>query len=441
MTILCIATYFKGDPFLRECKAQGATVLLLTTDTLAGAEWPRESIDEIHSVPREASDDAVRRHVEKIARRHVIDRIAALDDFDVELAAMLREHLRVPGMGRTTASRFRDKLAMRMQARTLGVAVPEFSAVFNDQAVADWAARVAPPWVLKPRSSAAALGIKKVDDRDALRRALDAAGDARGQCLLERFVRGPVYHVDSIVWGGKVVFAVAYKYGSPPMQIAHEGGIFITRRLPDDSVEGREALEMNRALQEGLGLRRGVSHTEFIRGTGEAGRAGGAGTEGEAGEAGRAGEAGTEGEAGGDAASDPGSDSVRLEPDRGLVFLETSARVGGAFIVDTIEAATGINLWREWAKVEIAGEGGTYTAPPHRDEYSGIVLTLARQETPDMSSYTDPEIVQTIRKDHHAGLIVRSPDPARVERLVFDYMERFYRDFFATAPPPERPVE
>jgi len=393
MTILCIATYFKGDPFLRECKAQGCTVLLLTTDKLTGAEWPRESIDEIHSVPRDASDEAVRRHVDKIARRHSIDRIAALDDFDVELAAMLREHLRVPGMGRTTASRFRDKLAMRMQARTLGVPVPEFSAVFNDQAVADWAARVTPPWVLKPRSSAAAIGIKKVDDRDGLWRALDAAGDDRAQCVLEQFVPGEVYHVDSIVWGGEVVFAVAFKYGRPPMEVSHQGGLFVTRRLPDDSEEARAVLAMNRTLQQGLGLRRGVSHTEFIRGSG------------------------------------------------GVVFLETSARVGGAFIVDTIEAATGINLWREWAKIEIAGEHGSYTVPPHRQEYAGIVLTLARQETPDMSSYTDPEIALAIRKDYHAGLIVAAPEPQRVETLIADYTQRFYRDFFATAPPPERPVE
>src|SRR5471032_1737286 len=166
LTILCIATYFKGDAFLRECRRQGCTVLLLTTDTLVGAEWPGEAIDEIHSIPRDASDAEIRHRVNEVARRHRIDRIAALDDFDVEAAAMLREHLRVPGMGRTTASRFRDKLAMRMQARTLGIPVPEFSPVFNDQEVNDWAARVPPPWVLKPRSSAAALGIKKVGDHE-----------------------------------------------------------------------------------------------------------------------------------------------------------------------------------------------------------------------------------------------------------------------------------
>jgi len=396
MTILCIATYFKGEPFLRECKALGCTVLLLTTDKLIAAEWPRESIDEIHSVPREATDETIRRHVDKIARRHRIDRIAALDDFDVEMAAMLREHLRVPGLGRTTAARFRDKLAMRMQARTLGVPVPEFTAVFNDQDVADWAARVRPPWVLKPRSSAAAIGIRKVDDREALWRALDAAGDDRAQCVLEQFVPGDVYHVDSIVWRGAVLFAVAFKYGRPPMEISHQGGLFITRRLPDASAEGAAVLGLNRTLQEGLGLRRGVSHTEFIR-------AGGAGD--------------------------------------GFVFLETSARVGGAFIVETIEAATGINLWREWARIEIAGEAGDYNVPPHRDEYAGIVLTLARQETPDLSAYVDPEIAVAIRKAFHAGLIVASPEVERVNALIAGYADRFYHDFFATAPPPDRPVE
>jgi len=123
------------------------------------------------------------------------------------------------------------------------------------------------------------------------------------------------------------------------------------------------------------------------------------------------------------------------------VFLETSARVGGAFIVDTIEAATGINLWCEWARIEAAGEHGEYAVPPPRGDFSGIVLTLARQESPDMSAYVDPEIAKTIRKDHHAGLIVSSPDAQRVEALIDDYTRRFYHDFFATAPPPERPLE
>ena len=130
----------------------------------------------------------------------------------------------------------------------------------------------------------------------------------------------------------------------------------LTRRLPDDSTEGKGLLEANERLQQGLGMQRGVSHTEFIR-----------------------------------------------ADDGGFVFLETSARVGGAFIVDTIEAATGVNLWREWARIDATPEGTEYAIPVPRRDYAGIVLTLARQEWPDMSGYADPEVVTTIRKPHHAA--------------------------------------
>jgi biotin carboxylase len=394
LTVLAVATYLKGEEFLRECRRQGCRVLLLTADPLADAAWPRESIDAIHTIPRDITPDALRRRVAGIARAERLDRIVALDDFDVETAAMLREYLRTPGMGETTARHFRDKLAMRVRAQNGGILVPDFVALVNDEEVRSWTATVPAPWVMKPRSSAAAIGIKKVHNPDELWRALEAAGEARADYLLERFVNGDVYHVDSIVFGGEIRFAVAMKYGRPPMEVAHEGGIFITRRLPPDGDEARGLLSVNQQVLSRLGLQRGVSHTEFIRST-----------------------------------------------DGGWFFLETSARVGGAFIVDVIEAATGANLWREWARLEIAGEDGRYDAPRPTTGSAGIVLTLARQEEPDLSTFADPEIVRRLKKPYHAGLIVASPDAGRVEHLLDDYAKRFYADFFASAPAPERPTE
>ena len=73
-----------------------------------------------------------------------------------------------------------------------------------------------------------------------------------------------------------------------------------------------------------------------------------------------------------------------------------------------------------------------------RREYGGIALSLARQERPDTSAYDDPEIVFRVDKPHHVGLVVRSPDLARVRQLLEDYSARFARDFSATVPPPER---
>src|ERR1700730_12655388 len=125
-TILCAPIIFKGAGFLARCRRQGCTVLLLTADSLADAAWPRDAIDELHTISRDADEGQIRSAVAAIARRHGIDRMTALDDFDVETVAMLREHFQVPGMGRTTASRFRDKLSMRLNARSLGIPVPEF---------------------------------------------------------------------------------------------------------------------------------------------------------------------------------------------------------------------------------------------------------------------------------------------------------------------------
>ena len=394
LTILCIATYRKGDEFLRECRRQGCRVLLLTEEKLRDADWPREAIDAFFYVRRDMPLDDIRKGAAYLARTERLDRIVALDDFDVELAAMLREYLFVPGMGETTGRAFRDKLAMRRRARSAGLPCPDFVHALNHGQIVAWTQRVPPPWVLKPRSQAAALGIRKLHSSDELWQAIDALGDAHADYLIEQFVPGDVYHVDSITFDRRVRFAIASRYRTPPMAVAHEGGIFVTRTLPKDDPAVRPLLDLNTRVLESFGLVRGASHTEFIR-----------------------------------------------AQDGTWNFLETSARVGGAFIVDVAEAASGLNLWREWARVEIAGEDGTYEAQPLRDLCAGIVLSLARQEAPDMSAYTDPEIVTRIRKQHHAGLIVASPNAARVTKLLDSYTGRFYTDFHASAPPPERPLE
>ena len=394
LTIFCIATYRKGDEFLRECRRQGCRVLLLTEEKLRDSDWPREAVDEFYYLRRDMPAEDVRKGIAHVAKRRRIDRIVALDDFDVELAAGLREYLQVPGMDETTARGFRDKLAMRNRARGAGVTCPEFIHVLNHEAIGEWSARVAPPWVIKPRSQAASVGIRKVHSAGALWPAIEKLGDAHADYVLEQFVAGDVYHVDSIFFGCRPRFAAVSRYATPPMAVAHEGGIFVTRTLPDDDPSVPVLRDMNARILDAFGLRRGVSHTEFIHGA-----------------------------------------------DGRWYFLETSARVGGAFIVDVIEAATGLNLWREWARVEIAGDDGAYEPPPLTRRHAGIVLSLARQEHPDTAAYTAPEIVQRIRKRHHAGLIVASPDAARISELLDEHVRRFQDDFHASAPAPDRPVE
>lgn len=94
-----------------------------------------------------------------------IDRIVALDDFDVEKAAYLREEFRIPGMGSTTARYFRDKLAMRIQARDAGIPVPDFSPLFHDDDIRHYIREVKGPWLVKPRSELWPPGSKRSKTR------------------------------------------------------------------------------------------------------------------------------------------------------------------------------------------------------------------------------------------------------------------------------------
>lgn len=393
-TLLCLASFEKGHAFLQQAKADGCRVLLLTSQSLQDAPWPRESLDDIFFMP----DDNHAWHmpdvvnaVSYLARREAIDKIVALDDFDVEKAAALREHLRLPGLGDSAARHFRDKLAMRTTAAAAGVPVPPFVAVFNDDAVRRFTEATPGPYVLKPRTQAGAIGIQKVADNEDLWGRLDALGDERSHFLLEAFLPGAVFHVDSIVVGGKTVWAMASAYGTPPLETSHEGRLFRTQLLPRGGALAKGLRALNAKTLKALGLENGVSHSEYIQ----------------------------------DAAGT-------------LHFLETSARVGGAHIAEMVEAGTGVNLWRAWASLEACADPGQYVVPGDAGEVSGLLICLSRQETPDLSGFDDPEVWWRLEKKHHAGVIVRSRDYGRVDALLDAYTPRFYESFFASLPPQDR---
>jgi biotin carboxylase len=393
VTVVCLASYYKGTAFLKMAKQLGCHVILVAKETLRDEAWPHESIDEQFFMPDLTRRPDIIFAVSYLARERKIDLIIPLDDYDVETAASLREHLRLPGIGESLVRHFRDKLAMRIQASRAGISVPTFVPVFNYDQLRSFMARVPPPWVLKPRSEAGAMGIKKIENSEQLWRRLDDLGDRQSFFLLEQYVPGDVFHVDGLVSESAIRFAIAHGYGAPPMNVAHEGGVFVTRTLPRQSHETQALLALNRDLMAALGMVRGATHTEFIR----------------------------------------GHDGV-------LYFLETAARVGGANIDRVVEAASGINLWAEWARIEVAHvRGEPYELPSIREDYAGLLVCLARQEWPDLSQFDDPEIVWRLQKKQHAGLIVAHSDSGQVQSLIDSYVPRFAREFLAVAPPLDKP--
>ena len=401
LNIICLATYFKGGDFIRECKRRGCNVVLVTKEKMLNEDWPRECIDDLIAVPNDAGPPLMIDLVAYLSRKTKPDRLVALEEFDVVTAALIREHFQLPGMNASVAKGFRDKLVMARVAQEAGLEVPDFVPLVNPDDIRDFVARVPPPWIIKPRSDVSAIGIKKVKSGDEVWQTFEEMNERenlreRGSYyLLARFVDGEVFHVDSVVNNGRVSFAGTNRYGRPPMQVAHHGGAYVSRTISRGSEDEKKLLEANRKLVKALGLKHGATHAEFIK----------------------------------------------SDTDGKFYFLEIAARVGGAYIAEVLEAASGLNLWREWARIEVADSSlrkGTAEGKPSRKEYAGIVLSLAKQEHPDTSAYDDPEIVHRVKKRHHAGLIVRSKKLERVEELLEQYAQRFADDFVAVVPPLEK---
>ena len=398
LNLVCLATYFKGGDFIRECKSRGCHVVLVTKESMLAEDWPRDSLDDLIAVPNDADSELLIHLVSLLNRQKKIDRVIALEEYDVITAAQIREHLCIPGMTSTTARLFRDKLAMSMKAKTAGLNVPDFVPLLSYDDIRYYMERVPPPWVIKPRADVSAIGIRKVEDQEQVWRGIDEL-DARERLrersphyMLSKFIAGNVFHVDSIVNNGRVVFAGANQYGRPPIVVAHHGGAYISHTIPRRSADENNLFQINRKLVRALGLEKGATHAEFIK----------------------------------------------SDADGQFYFLEIAARVGGAYIAEVLESASGANLWREWAKLELMDSPSSKKIRTDGKNHAGIVLSLARQEYPDTSSYNDPEIVYRVSKRHHAGLILRSENLERVTELLDSYARRFADDFIAVVPPLER---
>src|SRR5438270_13420889 len=109
MNFLALASYFKGNRFLERLKAEGCTVYLLTVEATLKEPWARHACDDVFAVNNFHDRRALINAVSYLMRSRKVDRIVALDDFDIEVGAHLREHLRMTdtGDGESTARQLR----------------------------------------------------------------------------------------------------------------------------------------------------------------------------------------------------------------------------------------------------------------------------------------------------------------------------------------------
>ncbi|MFJ4910685.1 acetyl-CoA carboxylase biotin carboxylase subunit family protein [Streptomyces sp. NPDC093249] len=248
------------------------------------------------------------------------DRVISVSEYELLDAALLREHLGVPGAPADQVALARDKVLMKQAVEEAGLRVPRFLALPEFLALggkAPWHGRT----VLKPHRGASSEDVLVFDTPG---RAAEAIGRGRtgitrldaGRDLadfeVEEFVSGPIRHFDGLVQGGQVLLLSASEYVGTCLEYA-EGrplGSFQTGFSEETRTWVSHALAAVR-------IEDGSFHLEAIVQDGE------------------------------------------------LVFLEVGNRVGGADVVATVELATGVHL-PSYELRALLGEpvAGTLPEPP-----------------------------------------------------------------------------
>ena len=317
-TVLCISTSEQGQALLSELARLGCRVVLLTIEEHHNADWPRDILVDLHTMPGGMTLQQIINTVSYLARSQRFARILPLDEPSMETAAVLREHLRIPGMGITTTHSFRDRLAMRMKAAHSGMRAAAFTPIVNYDDIRAFMEKVPAPWLLTPRSELFPGPIQQLHDSDEVWRALEELGDGQSYFFLEQSISGDFFHVDSITAAGQVVFAAVEASGDTSGSGSQSSDGSPARPISCALAQQDDLKRANAKLLERLGLVRGIARSKFIRShaTGE------------------------------------------------FYFLETSANVGDASTVVKIEQAHDLNVWVEWARLEVAAmRGQTYALP------------------------------------------------------------------------------
>lgn len=247
----------------------------------------------------------------ELAREYDIRHVVACQELDLQRAAALREVLGLPGQDVLSADCFRDKLLMKCRAAAAGVPVAAHAEVHTAVDVLAFAGKHGFPLVIKPREGLSSVGLLILRNRaelDAwLTDGFDADDGREPSLLVEAFVPGSMYHIDGMVFGGRVAAAWPSQYMYQLAAFCEDDTPRLDATLdPGDPLAGRLLAFTDRVLAALPTPETTTFHAEVFR-----------------------------------------------TPDDELVLCEIASRNGGALIKSVLEALFGVNFPVAWVRASV----------------------------------------------------------------------------------------
>lgn len=317
------------------------------------------------------------------------DRVLSLSEYELLDAAEVRAALKIKGPTCENVLLVRDKLRMKKAVARAGVTVPRNISCL-DLAECDWTGKT----VLKPVAGASSENVFVYSSREEAIRAVwgkkvpipkfDPAAYE-----LEEFIEGPILHIDGLMRSGKLIVGLASKYIGTCLDFA-KGEPLASIQL-DAGPDHEALLDWATRCLRAVKIRTGSFHLEAIL------------------------------------------------SDKGPVFLEVGARVGGADVVDTFELATGVHLPLAELKLILGRDRGSmaslftderfgwFVFPGHHYSFSQIYTTGTEvfREHPQIVRWNELTPDKPLpRKITYQAIevpiagVIRGPSAAKLEEFI-----------------------
>ena len=267
LLLLLPTTGYRNDDFLDAAK--NLNVEIITAANYCHQLAPLWGISPIQSVHFDLPEVAVKQVLAALGREP--DAVLAVDDSGLELAALLREQLHLPGNLPAAVRVTRDKLAFRRLLQSGGLNCPDFYHLGNDSRTPALQAPCQFPVVVKARRLSSSRGVIRTDTPQAFREAVQwvqriqvkADRDAAQLGLVvESFIPGREYALEGLLQAGGLRVLALFDKPDPLDGPYFEETLYITpSRLSQEKQD--EIRQTVQHVCELAGLSSGPIHAEM----------------------------------------------------------------------------------------------------------------------------------------------------------------------------------
>lgn len=149
---------------------------------------------------------------------HRFDSIIALDEFDILLAAELREKYKIEGQNVVEAAVFRDKDVMTKRVKELGFRIPA-SLKVKQFSELEMFLNKHHDIIVKPISGAGSVDTFRIRDTDDLSVIKSKILTQNHEVLIQEYIDSDIYHIDGFMSNGKIIYCEPSKYLYNPLLI------------------------------------------------------------------------------------------------------------------------------------------------------------------------------------------------------------------------------